>query len=132
MAPELIRGSAYAYAADVWSLGVLAIELGEWSPPHMAQEPLAAMLTISSSPPPRLRHPGRWSPEYGNFVARCLQADPAARASVADLARHPFLRRAYSAEEVGALFRYVRDARAAEAATGSTGGGGEGGGGAAA
>lgn len=127
MAPELIRGSAYAYAADVWSLGVLAIELGEWSPPHMAQEPLAAMLTISSSPPPRLRHPGRWSPEYGNFVARCLQADPAARASVADLSRHPFLRCAYSAEEVGALFRYV--ARAAEASRGAAERGEEGGGG---
>lgn len=126
MAPELIRGSAYAYAADVWSLGILAIELGEWSPPHMAQEPLAAMLTISSSPPPRLRHPGRWSPEYGNFVARCLQADPAARAGVADLGRHPFLRRAYGAAEVGALFRYVRDARAAEAARGGAGGGGGG------
>ncbi|OSX71441.1 hypothetical protein BU14_0532s0002 [Porphyra umbilicalis] len=124
MAPELIRGSPYAYAADVWSLGILAIEAAEWSPPHMAQEPLAAMLTISTSPPPRLRHAGRWSPEFGNFVARCLQADPAARAGVGELAAHPFLRAAYPRAEVAALFRYVRDARAAEAPAVAEGGGG--------
>lgn len=33
MAPEILRGQVYGFPVDMWSLGVLAVELLSGSPP---------------------------------------------------------------------------------------------------
>ena len=40
MAPELIRGDAYDQRVDVWSLGIMVMELCEGDPPYMDHPPL--------------------------------------------------------------------------------------------
>jgi serine/threonine protein kinase len=55
MAPELIRGKAYNYKVDIWSVGITAIELAEGRPPHITEPPIRAMLLITTSKPPTLK-----------------------------------------------------------------------------
>lgn len=54
MAPELILRKKYDEKVDVWSLGVIAIELAEGEPPHLRMKPLKAMYKISSTDPYQL------------------------------------------------------------------------------
>jgi serine/threonine protein kinase len=40
MAPELIRGQNYDDKVDVWSMGVLLLELADGEPPYLREQPL--------------------------------------------------------------------------------------------
>lgn len=42
MAPELIRSEFYDEKVDIWSLGVMTIELVQGRPPYFDMEPMAA------------------------------------------------------------------------------------------
>lgn len=47
MAPELIRGQYYDHKVDIWSLGVLIIEMAQNSPPYVELPPLKVNIIIS-------------------------------------------------------------------------------------
>ncbi len=47
---------------------------------------------IVNEPPPELPS-GQFSPEFGNFVSRCLQKDPSARADLNSLMNHPWIKK---------------------------------------
>jgi hypothetical protein len=121
MAPEVIQETSYDHKADIWSLGITAIELAEARPPHSDVHPLRAIFVIPTRPPPTLADTERWSASFREFVALCLVKNPEERADTAELMRHPFIRgaegghggalRALVAENADALAR----ARIAEA-----------------
>jgi len=54
MAPELIQGSNYDTMVDIWSLGIVLLELVEGEPPYIREHPMRALFYITSRPPPRL------------------------------------------------------------------------------
>jgi len=85
-------------------VGILAIECAEWEPPHMDEKPLRAMFLITTQPPPKLREPTKWSPEFNDFISWCLVLNPARRASASQLLTHPFLQKAIDGPEVARLF----------------------------
>jgi p21-activated kinase 2 len=55
MAPELIKKEDYDEKVDIWSIGMVAIELCEGEPPFLRMPHLKAMHNIVSKPPPKLR-----------------------------------------------------------------------------
>lgn len=91
MAPEVIDDAGHDQSADVWSLGITAIELAETAPPRFSENPMRVVFLIPSSPPPQLAHPDRHCPALADFVRVCLAKDPAERPTAAQLLEHPFL-----------------------------------------
>jgi serine/threonine protein kinase len=92
MAPEVIRESHYDGRADVWSLGITAIEMAEGAPPHANLHPLRAIFVIPTKPAPTLADPDNWSPEMLDFVRCCCQKEPSQRHDSALLSSHPFVK----------------------------------------
>lgn len=114
MAPEVIRESHYDGRADVWSLGITAIEMAEGAPPHSNLHPLRAIFVIPTKPAPTLQDPDNWSPEMLDFVRCCCQKDPNQRHDSALLSAHPFVKQdviALRAMHIGAVSTANGDAR---------------------
>ena len=94
MAPEVVKSQAYSFSADIWSLGITAIEMAESMPPYADASPLRAMLMINRNPAPVLKEPEKWSPEFNTFLAVCLQKTPTLRHTTQQLCNHPFIKSA--------------------------------------
>jgi serine/threonine protein kinase len=92
MAPELIRGQDYDTRVDVWSLGVMAIEMAEGEPPYLEYPPVRALFLIATNGCPKIAEPAAWSTLFIDFMDRCLDMDPVKRPMAAGLRSHPFLR----------------------------------------
>jgi hypothetical protein len=95
MAPELIRGQHYDQKVDMWSLGIMVMEMAEGEPPYMEFPPLRALFLITTKGIPGLKHPEAWSEEFKDFLTMCLQKDVASRPTADDLlqVRLPTLKR---------------------------------------
>ncbi|XP_075127832.1 myosin-IIIa isoform X2 [Leptodactylus fuscus] len=97
MAPEVIAceqqvDTTYDARCDVWSLGITAIELGDGDPPLADLHPMRALFKIPRNPAPTLRQPELWSPEFNDFISKCLTKDFEKRPMVCDLLEHTFIR----------------------------------------
>jgi len=103
MAPELIRGQDYGEKVDIWSTGIMAIEMAEGEPPLLDEPPLRALYLITTRGSPTLKHPERWSAEFKDFMAKCLDMNPTQRYSAQLALRHPFIGKACDKQQLGEL-----------------------------
>ncbi|KAH0785608.1 STE family protein kinase [Histomonas meleagridis] len=94
MAPEVICGIPYSYPADVWSIGMTAVELSEGAPPYVEFPPTKAMIDIATKGFPGYRFPDLHSEEFTDFVSHCAIKDQNSRWTIEQLLEHPFIKRA--------------------------------------
>ncbi|CAG0915319.1 unnamed protein product [Notodromas monacha] len=117
MAPEVIQEIGYDCVADIWSLGITALEMAEGKPPYGDIHPMRAIFMIPTKPPPSFKNPNNWSSEFIEFVARCLVKSPEERATASELLQHDFIQAARAPSILSQMIADAREIR--EAQTGS-------------
>ncbi|KAF2861970.1 Pkinase-domain-containing protein [Piedraia hortae CBS 480.64] len=109
MAPEVVKQKEYGPKVDIWSLGIMAIEMIESEPPYLNEEPLKALYLIATNGTPRLKHPEKLSKELKAFLSVCLCVEVKSRAAADELCRHEFLQRGCSLANLSDLLRFRRN-----------------------
>ena len=111
MSPELVKKQKYDKKVDVWSLGILIIEMIDGEPPYLHETPLKALYLIAANGKPSVKEEskGRLSSELINFLDRCLEVDPEKRADTKELLSHPFLAKAGSLRDLEPNIRAVKE-----------------------
>jgi len=109
MAPELIRGHDYGFKVDIWSLGIMLMEMVEGEPPYMEFPPLRALFLITTKGIPPLQNADHWSPQLVDFYNKCLEKDVDKRPGAEALLQHPFLQHSCTPEEFAPIIAQARE-----------------------
>ncbi|SCW04587.1 LAFE_0H16842g1_1 [Lachancea fermentati] len=108
MAPEVVKQREYDEKVDVWSLGIMTIEMLEGEPPYLNEDPLKALYLIATNGTPKLKHPESLSLQIKRFLSVCLCVDVRYRASTEELLHHTFFEMSCDPVDLTSLLQWKK------------------------
>ncbi|XP_066194976.1 serine/threonine-protein kinase PAK 2-like [Sylvia atricapilla] len=103
MAPEVLKGQPHGPKADIWSLGIVAMEMVEGEVPYWNETPVSPPCLRVTRGIPKLEQPNLFSPWLHDFLKLSLHPRKAWRWSAKELLQHPFVTLAKPASTLAPL-----------------------------
>ncbi|KAK7473793.1 hypothetical protein BaRGS_00034961 [Batillaria attramentaria] len=105
---------SYGKKIDIWSFGIMVIEMLEGKPPYCGEfayaRPCRVYYKICTKGKPDIKEKDKLSRELQHFLDLCLVVDPKKRASASELVGHEFLEKAASADLLKSLIAKAQKA----------------------
>jgi len=114
MAPEIVNQQAYDAKVDIWSMGIMALEMKDGEPPYMGTDPIRAIWLIAQHGKPDIHGEEKLSREFKDFLDRCLEVDVDARWTAEQLLSHPFLKTAAPNKEILPLIETTKKQKSSD------------------
>ena len=70
---QIVNQQAYDAKVDIWSMGIMALEMKDGEPPYMGTDPVRVIWLIAQHGKPDIHGKEKLSPEFIDFLDKCLE-----------------------------------------------------------
>jgi len=109
MAPEVIQRTEYSNKVDIWSIGILAIEMAEGEPPYKNENPLKALFMIAKFGRPPYKNEDKMTEDFKDFIFNCTMMAPDERPFAYEIIEHGFLYTACPTEKISEIVKSMKE-----------------------